>query len=120
AVDLSIAQRGHMGEGVLIGGVVGVGIGLLSSYLRKEDHADATGLERFGYEVGDAVFGGMATILCGIGGAFLGGVIGNSQKTDTWQPVDMAATTPQLSVRRMPGGRTGVGLSFAFGPVSHR
>ena len=118
-VDVSIGQHGNLVPGILIGGVAGGGMAYLLARLGRDDDTPRSLGDALVTTV-DHIAGGMAVYAGGLFGAILGGVIGHAQKSDTWQPIDLTATAPQLTMKRMHGGRTGVGLSFAFGGASPR
>ena len=93
AVDVSHRTRGHVGNGMLIG----LGVGVVAGEVLKSSCA-STG----GEDAGLCVLYFLITVP---GGTLLGGVVGASIRSPTWEPVALPSPAAAL-----PGHRFGLSL----------
>lgn len=106
-LEVTRGQRGHAGEGALIGAVPGFVFGFLASGLACID------AERPCWGIDEGIFAG---VLLGGLTAAAGALVGATFHTDRWTPVSLPAPrSPRVSARIVPvrgGVAAGVVLTF--------
>jgi hypothetical protein len=90
-VQVSRGQRRHVGEGMLMGGAIGVGLGVLLGLASGDDDPGILALS-----AGDkAAIGG---VLFGVVGLGIGGLIGARSTRERWEQVALGSVATRIGV----------------------
>jgi hypothetical protein len=90
-IQVSRGQRRRVGDGLIMGGAIGAGVGMLLGFAAGDDDPGILAMS-----AGDKA--AIGAVLLGVAGAGLGGLLGARSTKERWEPVPLGGVAARIGM----------------------